>query len=152
MALIAKSTIQEVNDKLDSIAIVEDYVRLEKKGGRWWGLCPFHHEKTPSFTVDPDKKMYHCFGCGKGGGIIGFLMEMDKLSYPEAVKTLARKMGVEIAYEDGGEGEEDRDWEAQNSRKEQLFELYRRVSVSFQHFLRERVKGRALFSILCPEE
>jgi DNA primase len=70
-----------VNDRLDAVAAVEDYVRLEKKGGRYWGLCPFHHEKTPSFTVDPDRKTYYCFGCHKGGGIIGFVMEMDKLTY-----------------------------------------------------------------------
>jgi DNA primase len=142
VALIAKSTIQELNDRLDALAVVEDYVRLEKKGGRYWGLCPFHHEKTPSFTVDPEKKMYHCFGCGKGGGIIGFVMEMDKLTYPEALTSLARKTGVEIVYESGGE-DTDRDWEAENTRKEALFELYRRTSVTFQHFLREKAEGRA---------
>jgi DNA primase len=146
MARIAKTTIQEVTDRLDAVAVVEDYVRLEKKGGRWWGLCPFHHEKTPSFTVDPDKKMYHCFGCGKGGGVIGFIMEMDKLSYPEAVKILARKLGVGIVYEDGGEGEEDR--AAEDTRKNELFELYRRVSVTFSHFLREKAEGRAAFQYI----
>jgi DNA primase len=146
MSLIAKSTIQEVNDRLDAVSVVGDYVRLEKKGGRWWGLCPFHHEKTPSFTVDPDRKTYYCFGCHKGGGAIGFVMEMDKLTYPEAIKILARKLGVEIVYEDGGEGE--RDWEAENSRKEQLFELYRRTSVTFQHFLREKPEGRSAFQYI----
>ncbi|MDR2433202.1 MAG: DNA primase [Treponema sp.] len=147
MSLIAKSTIDEVNNRLDAIAVAEEYVRLEKKGGRYWGLCPFHHEKTPSFTVDPEKKMYHCFGCGKGGGVIGFVMEMDKISYPEAIKVLARKLGIEIVYEDGGEGPE-RDWEAENTRKEELFELYRRTSVTFHHFLLEKPEGKAAFQYI----
>ncbi|GHV14156.1 DNA primase [Spirochaetia bacterium] len=140
MSLIAKSTIQEVNDKLDAVAVVEEYVRLEKKGGRYWGCCPFHNEKTPSFTVDPDKKMYHCFGCGQGGGIINFIMEMDKLSFPEAIETLAKKMGIEIIRESGGV--EVRDPEA-NARKEELAELYRRVTVTFHHFLMEKDEGSA---------
>ena len=138
MSLIAKSTIQEVNNRLDAISIVGDYVRLEKKGGRWWGRCPFHgggQEKTPSFKVEPDLKMYHCFGCGKGGSVVGFVMEMDKLTYPEAIKNLAKKLGIEIVYEDGGAGEDD------NSIKEELFELYRRTTVTFQHFLREKPEG-----------
>ncbi|GHT64224.1 DNA primase [Spirochaetia bacterium] len=140
MSLIAKATIQEVNDKLDAVAVVEEYVRLEKKGGRYWGCCPFHNEKTPSFTVDPDKKMYHCFGCGQGGGIINFIMEMDKLSFPEAIETLAKKMGIEIIRESGGV--EVRDPEA-NTRKEELAELYRRVTVTFHHFLMEKPEGGA---------
>jgi DNA primase len=144
MGLIAKSTIQEVNNRLDAIAVVEDYVRLEKKSGRWWGRCPFHsagQEKTPSFKVDPDLKMYHCFGCGKGGSVIGFVMEMEKISYPEAIKNLARKFGIEIVFEDGGAGED----ESGNSRKDELFELYRRVAVTFQHFLCEKQEGQAAF-------
>jgi DNA primase len=139
MSLIAKSTIQEVNDRLDVVSVVGDYVRLEKKGGRWWGLCPFHNEKTPSFTVDSDRKTYYCFGCHKGGGAVNFIMEMDKISYPEAVKMLARKLGIEIVYEDGGEGDNNR--EAENSLKEQLYELYRRTAGTFQHFLREKPEG-----------
>jgi DNA primase len=140
MSRIAQSTIQEVNDKLDALAVVEDYVRLEKKGGRYWGLCPFHNEKTPSFTVDPDRKMYHCFGCGQGGGIINFIMEMDKLSFPEAVETLARRLGIEIVYEQGGGDYQARDPE-ENKRKEELAELYRRVAGTFHHLLTASPQG-----------
>ena len=136
MALIAKSTIQEVNNRLDAISAVEEYIRLEKRGGRWWGRCPFHaggQEKTPSFKVDPDLKMYHCFGCGKGGSAISFVMEMDKLTYPEAIKNLAKKMGIEIIYEDGGTEEE-----YNNTHRDELYELYRRTNVTFQYFLQEK--------------
>jgi DNA primase len=135
---IARSTIQELNDRLDAVAIVGDYVRLEKKGGRWWGCCPFHNEKTPSFTVDPDRKMYHCFGCGQGGGIINFIMEMDKISFPEAVEVLARRTGVEIIRENGEFEPKD---PGENNRKEEMAELFRRVSVTFHYFLMEKDEG-----------
>ena len=134
MALISKLTIQEVNNRLDAIAVIGEYIRLEKKSSRWWGRCPFHaggQEKTPSFKVDPDLKMYHCFGCGKGGSAISFVMEMENLSYPETIKNLARSMGIEVSYEQG-ETES-----ADSSIKEELYELYRRLSITFQHFLRE---------------
>jgi DNA primase len=139
MALISKTTIQEVNNRMDAVSVVGDYVSLEKKGGRWWGRCPFHaagQEKTPSFKVDPDLKMYHCFGCNAGGSVISFVMEMEKISYPEAIKILARKIGVEIIYEEGG-GQE----EQESSQKEELYELYRRTTLTFTHFLLEKPEG-----------
>ena len=146
MSLISKSTIQEVNDRLDAIAVVQDYVRLEKKGGRWWGRCPFHaggQEKTPSFKVDPDYKTYHCFGCGKGGGVISFVMEMDKLTFPEAIKNLARKSGIEIVYENGMPEEAE-----DNTHVEELFELYRRTSITFQHFLLKSQDGLPAYNYI----
>jgi DNA primase len=147
---IAKSSIQEVLDRIDAIAVVEDYLRLEKRGGRYWGRCPFHsggQEKTPSFKVDPDQKLYYCFGCHKGGGMIDFVMEMDKITYPEAIKHLAHKFGVELTYEGGGE-ENTGDWEAEQSRREQLYELYRRTALSFSHFLREKPEGKPALDYL----
>jgi DNA primase len=135
---------------MDAVAVVENYIRLEKKGGRYWGRCPFHgggQERTPSFTVDPDQKLYYCFGCSKGGSILDFVMEMDKISYPDAIKNLARKSGIEIVYEQGGEGEAS-DEEAAHSRREQIFELYRRTAVSFRHFLMERPEGKSALDYL----
>ncbi|MDR1374127.1 MAG: DNA primase, partial [Treponema sp.] len=139
MPYIAESTIQELNDKLDAVTVVGEYVRLEKRGGRYWGLCPFHNEKTPSFTVDPDRKAYYCFGCGQGGGIINFVMEMDKLSFPEAVETLAKGLGIEVIHENIGTGEKNG---GKTLRLEELTELYRRVAVSFHHFLMQKEEGR----------
>jgi DNA primase len=140
MSYIAKSTIQEVIDKMDPIALVSDYVRLEKRSGSYVGLCPFHNEKTPSFTVNPEKKLYHCFGCGKGGTIINFIMEMDKLSFPETVELLAKRLGVEIIHENSGGNREE---QVKNIRLEELTELYRRVSVSFHHILMKKALGGA---------
>ncbi|MDR2719158.1 MAG: DNA primase [Treponema sp.] len=150
MNRIAKSSIQEVLDRIDAVAVVEDYVRLEKRGGRYWGRCPFHsggQEKTPSFKVDTDQKLYYCFGCHKGGGMIDFVMEMDKISYPEAIKNLARKFAVELVYEGGG-AENNEDWEAEQSRREQLHELYRRTALTFSHFLREKPEGKPALDYL----
>ena len=78
--LVARSEISEV---------VSSYVHLTRKGSNLWGLCPFHNEKTPSFSVSPDKQIYHCFGCGKGGGVISFIMEIENLPFPDAVRLLA---------------------------------------------------------------
>jgi DNA primase len=147
---IAQSSIQEVLNHVDALAVVEEYTRLEKRGGRYWGRCPFHaggQEKTPSFTVDPEQKLYYCFGCHKGGGLIDFVMEMDKASYPDAIKSLARKSGVELVYEGGGE-ENNEDWQAEKSRKEQLYELYRRTAVSFSHFLLKKPEGKTALDYL----
>ncbi len=132
MSRIAESTIQEVDDKADALAVVGEYVRLEKRGGRYWGLCPFHNEKTPSFSVDPDRKFFYCFGCHKGGGMVSFIMELEKISYPEAVESLAKKMGIPVVYE--GDASPRKAPESE-SRVEQLAELYRRVAISFNHLL-----------------
>ena len=150
MSRIAQSSVQEVLNRTDAIAVVEDHLRLEKRGGRYWGRCPFHaggQEKTPSFTVDPDQKLYYCFGCRKGGGIIDFVMEMDKTSYPEKIKNLARKFGVELSFEGGGDGENE-NWQEEQSRKEQLYELYRRTALTFSHFLLEKPEGKPALDYL----
>ncbi|GHV81915.1 DNA primase [Spirochaetia bacterium] len=135
---ISDASIQEVKDKADAVSVVGDYVRLDKKSGQYWGCCPFHNEKTPSFKVDPDKKLFYCFGCHKSGSIIDFVMEMDKTSYPETIELLARKFGVELVYEGRQDEENTR---TVNARKDELYELYRRVAGSFHHLLMERPEG-----------
>ncbi len=74
---IPERFLDELNDRLNIVEVVSAYVPLTKKGANYWGLCPFHHEKTPSFSVNAEKQIFHCFGCGKGGGAIRFLMEME---------------------------------------------------------------------------
>ena len=92
--------IQELIDRSDIVDVVSGYVRLTKRSGaNQFGLCPFHSEKTPSFSVSPDKQIYHCFGCGKGGGVISFIMEIENLSYPEAVAFLAKRAGMQMPEE-----------------------------------------------------
>ncbi|MHC6201801.1 DNA primase [Breznakiellaceae bacterium SP9] len=147
MAIVSKASIQELTDKLDAVAVVQDYVRLENKGGRFWGLCPFHSEKTASFTVNPELKVYHCFGCGKGGSVINFVMEMDKLSFVETIETLAKRFGVELVYESGPVFNEE-GMRRKDKQKDEQFELYRRVTGSFQHVLMHTKEGRTAYEYL----
>ena len=92
--------INELTERNDIVEVVSSYVRLSKKSGsNLFGLCPFHSEKTPSFSVSPDKQIYHCFGCGKGGGVINFVMEIENLSFPEAVEFLAKRAGMPMPEE-----------------------------------------------------
>src|ERR1700752_2807346 len=94
--MISQNTIQQIQSRIDIIEIVGGFVKLKKRGANYLGLCPFHNEKTPSFTVSPSKEIYKCFGCGKSGNTISFLMEHEKYSYVEALRWLANKYNVEI--------------------------------------------------------
>ena len=103
---IPEQFIDELVARSDIADVVSSYVPLTKKGSNLWGLCPFHNEKTPSFSVSPDKQIFHCFGCGKGGGVITFVMEMENLPFPDAVRLLAQRAGMEVP--EAGAGEEGR--------------------------------------------
>ncbi|MGI8583592.1 MAG: DNA primase [Chitinophagaceae bacterium] len=94
--MIAPSTIQQILSRIDIIDIINSFIKLKKRGSNYLGLCPFHNEKTPSFTVSPSKEIYKCFGCGRSGNSISFLMEHEKYSYVEALRWLAAKYNVEV--------------------------------------------------------
>ena len=92
--------IQDLTERSDIVDVVGSYVQLSKKSGaNYFGLCPFHNERTPSFAVNPSGQFYHCFGCGKGGGVINFIMEIENLSYPDAVRFLANRAGMQMPEE-----------------------------------------------------
>ena len=88
--------LDELVSRNDIVDVVSSYVSLTRKGGNYFGLCPFHNEKTPSFSVSPDKQIYHCFGCKHGGGVISFIMEIENLSFPDAVRFLAKRVNMEV--------------------------------------------------------
>ncbi|MBL7755928.1 MAG: DNA primase, partial [Chitinophagaceae bacterium] len=94
--MIPQETIQQILSRIDIIEIIGGFVKLKRRGSNYLGNCPFHNEKTPSFTVSPTKEIYKCFGCGKSGNTISFLMEHEKYSYVDALKWLAQKYGIEI--------------------------------------------------------
>jgi DNA primase len=125
---IPESTLSEIQGKLDLAEVIGEYVHLQKKGNRYWGLCPFHQEKTPSFSVTPEKGIFYCFGCQKGGGLIQFVMDVERLSFLEAVEVLARKAGVQIERQEEEQG---------GIKRETFLELYRRVAGSFRWLLEE---------------
>ena len=96
--------LDELIARSDIVDVVGSYVALQRKGGNLFGLCPFHNEKTPSFSVSPDKQIYHCFGCKKGGGVINFIMEIENLTFPEAVRFLAKRANLPVPEEEERSG------------------------------------------------
>ena len=97
--MIPQEFIEEVQQKTDIVDLISGYIPLKRAGRNFKAQCPFHDEKTPSFFVNPQKQIFHCFGCGEGGGVLQFLMLYDKLSFPEAVETLAKRLGMQIPYQ-----------------------------------------------------
>ncbi len=103
MSRIPQETIDRINDNADIVDIVSKSVDLKKRGRNFFGLCPFHEEKTPSFSVAPDKGIYHCFGCGKGGNAVNFIIENEKLSFVEAIQQLGQHLGIQVEFSGSNE-------------------------------------------------
>ena len=137
---ISNETIDAILNTTDIVTTVGEYTKLERRGGNdYWGCCPFHGEKTASFHVDADKKFYHCFGCHKGGNVVNFIMEMEKLSYPDALEMLAKKAGIQVKYQDGYKPEQNK---SKIEETEQFIELYERTASMFHYFLMETPQGK----------
>ena len=128
MAKISDSVLEQIKARIPTSEVVSDYVTLSSRGGRLWGLCPFHQEKTPSFSVVDEQGFYYCFSCKKGGSMFDFLMEMEKITFIEAVRMLARKANVELA----DETEDDR---RKRDLHETLYDLYDKITKSFHYLL-----------------
>ena len=124
---IPEQFIDDLVARSDITDVVSSYVSLTKKGSNLWGLCPFHNEKTPSFSVSPDKQIYHCFGCGKGGGVISFVMEIENLPFVDAVKLLAKRAGLEVP--ESGENE------AYRKKRTRLLDLTRDAARFYHSYL-----------------
>ena len=124
---IPEAQIAQIVDRLDIVDVVGEYTALRQRGNRYWGLCPFHTEKTPSFSVSADKAAFYCFGCGKGGGLIQFVMDVEQFPFPEAVRMLAERAGVQLETEQRPAGA--------ISRREYV-ELNSRIAETFHHVLR----------------
>ena len=114
----SEEVIEEVRTKNDIVDVISGYVRLQKKGSSYFGLCPFHNEKSPSFSVSREKQMYYCFGCGAGGNVFTFLMDYENFSFVEALKFLADRAGVVLP-----EMEYSKEAKARADRKTQLLEI-----------------------------
>jgi len=123
--------VEEVRMKNDIVDVVSGYVRLQKKGANYWGCCPFHNEKTPSFSVHGGKQMYHCFGCGAGGNVFTFVMNYENYTFPEAIKMLADRAGVNLP-----ELEYDEAMKARESKRARLLEVNKEAAKYFYYQLR----------------
>lgn len=137
--MIPKNTVDEILETARVEEVVGDYVNLKKRGSNLLGLCPFHNEKTPSFTVSPSKGIYKCFGCGKAGGAVNFMMDHEHYSYPEALKFLANKYNIEIEEE-----EQTAEQIQEANERESLFIITQFAAEYFQNQLLKSENGRAI--------
>ena len=134
--MIDRDTIDRIYASADIVEVINDYVTLKKKGVNYQACCPFHNEKTPSFVVSPSKGLYKCFGCGKGGNAVSFVMEHENITYPEALKIVAKKYGIEVKEKEGSEEDKIR----QNNR-ESMFMLNSWASDYFVNILHNTDEG-----------
>src|ERR1044072_1628335 len=139
--MISQNTIQEILSRIDIIDIVGGFVKLKKRGANYLGLCPFHNEKTPSFSVSPAKQFYHCFGCGAHGNAIGFLMAYSTLGYVDAVKELASSVGMQVPDERPPTPE-------QAARKERETDLYALMEKAMDFYRGELKKSQRAIAYL----
>jgi DNA primase len=146
MARLSNETVERVKESADIVEVVSTHTDLRRAGARMTGLCPFHDERTPSFSVDPVAKLYHCFGCQAGGDVISFVQEKEGLEFGEAVESLAERYGVEIERD-----REDPKAEAERRKRARLYEVLKRTSDFYEKYLwegqkQEAVRARAYLS------
>ena len=137
--MIDHATIERIKDAANIVEVVSEFVTLRRSGANYKGLCPFHDEKTPSFYVSPARGMCHCFGCGKGGNPVGFIMEHEQMTYPEALRWLARKYHIEIK-----ERELSDDEKREQSERESMFIVNEWAASYFQHLMHDTADGVAI--------
>jgi len=135
MKQIPRETIEEVRARNDIADVIGSYLSLKNAGTRFKALCPFHKEKSPSFTVSPDRQIYHCFGCGAGGDVIRFVQEYEKVDFMTALQMLADRSGMELSLEEGGEGA--------GADKRKLFQIHEGVAQLYQRILLEHESGES---------
>ena len=135
----AGSFAERVKQQADIVRVVGEYVRLKKTGKDFSGLCPFHQEKTPSFTVSPLKQIFYCFGCGKGGDVFNFVMDLEKSAFPEAVRTVAEKCGIAIPRPRERSPEE----RQENQQRSALVEMHREAQAFFTKQISGTLEGKA---------
>ncbi len=137
--MIDRATIDRINDAANIVEVVSEFVTLRKSGSNYKGLCPFHDEKTPSFYVSPARGMCHCFGCGKGGTPVGFIMEHEQMTYPEALRWLARKYHIEIKERELSDEEK-----REQSERESMFIMNEWAAQYFQQLIHDTPDGVAI--------
>ncbi|MBQ1473559.1 MAG: DNA primase, partial [Lachnospiraceae bacterium] len=139
MPFYSDEIIEQVRSSNDIVDVIGQYVHLKKKGSSYFGLCPFHNEKSPSFSVSRQKQMYYCFGCGAGGNVIRFLMDYENLTFPEALQELASRSGIELPRQEmTAEARREAD------RKSQLLEINKLAAKYFYSLLHSERGKRAM--------
>lgn len=147
MTRIPEETIEAVRSKTDIVDLIGEYVQLTKRGKNWFGLCPFHGESTPSFSVSEDKQLFHCFGCGASGNAITFVMDIENSPFTEAVVKLAERTGIEIdiIVSDGSEKQPHHEFKP-------MFEAHALAANFYSHLLLNTVEGEEALQYLEKED
>ena len=140
--MISQDKIAEIRNRASIVEVISDYVTLKKAGRNYMGLCPFHGEKTPSFTVSEEKGIYHCFGCHAGGGVFHFLMQYDHLTFPEAVERVAKRYGITV------ERSQRPEISREAGERENLYHLNERVAANYQKILFSHPEGKRALDYL----
>ena len=140
--MISQDKIAEIRRRASIVEVISDHVTLKKAGRNHLGLCPFHAEKTPSFTVSEEKGIYHCFGCQSGGSVFHFLMNYDHLSFPEAVERVAKRYGIAVEYQGGGRNAQE------SGEREKLYRVNERAALHYQKILFDHAEGRRALQYL----
>lgn len=131
---IPESKIEEIRNAANVVDIISEYVPLRKRGKNYIGLCPFHSEKTPSFTVSDEKQIFHCFGCHTGGNVFKFIMDYKKISFVESIQELAEQVGINLEYEESGSPEK-------QSEQEELYDINTEAARYFSNNLLNDSEG-----------
>ncbi len=139
MPYFSDEIIEEVRSRSDIVDVISQYVRLARKGSTYFGLCPFHNEKTGSFSVSPNKQMYYCFGCGAGGNVFTFLMQYENFTFGEAMETLAERAGVELPKQEQSQAQR-----MEADRRARLLEIQKEAAKYFFMLLRSERGTQAL--------
>ena len=139
MARISEQTIEKVRSSSDIVEVIQGYVQIKQKGRNFFGICPFHNEKTPSFSVNPDKQIFKCFGCGLGGGVINFIMEIEKLEFKDSIIYLAEHSGIDI--------ELDKSYKGNDDITQQLLTIHSQAADMFSENL-NTLEGKPIYSHL----
>ena len=142
---IPQSFLDDLLDRVDIVEVIDRRVKLKKSGKNYSARCPFHEERSPSFSVNPDKQFYYCFGCGAGGNALTFLMEYDNLEFPQAVDNLAGSAGMEVPREPSRDG---RDTGQREDSNKPLYALMEKVSLFYQAQLRSTAMRRGPWNTL----
>ena len=140
--MIKQEKITEIRDRASIVEVISDYVTLKKAGRNYQGLCPFHGEKTPSFTVSEEKGIFHCFGCQAGGSVFHFLMKYDQLSFPDAVERVAKRYGIKIERSDGAREP------SESGERESLYRINERTAANYHQILLSQLAGRKALDYL----
>ena len=139
MSYYAQELVEEIRSRSDIVDVISGYVKLQRKGSNYVGVCPFHNDRNPSMSVNQPRQMYHCFSCGAGGDVFKFVMDYENLTFPEAVKVLADRAGIELPEQDYSP-----EARKQADLKEQIMELNRLAGKYYYYMLASRMESRAL--------